>query len=221
MLGDHMITVSTTANDDKTTKTSTRHADRLRRGPADGIYDLLTPTTSSWVAAPCSRCRHGRERWRPHTSSPWTADDVHENDTVERRRPDIAQSLVRGSMELTPAFSRWTQTPAWAASPSTRLPTQTAGSTARIFVSAGDVEITHTVTFGDPDAMPPTDPMDEGCSPRMYTVTADLPRAPAWWKSAGQGPRLSPSVLVMRWMTKDMVAAWDVALHRAWQFCAV
>ena len=82
------------------------------------------------------------------------------------------------------------------------------GSTARIFVSAGDVEITHTVTFGEPGAMPPTDPMDDRFT-AMYTVMADSPSSgmvEVSWVTT------QPISLVMLMDDQGMVAAWDVAL---------
>ena len=95
------------------------------------------------------------------------------NDTVEIVVPDIAESLVRGSELLNGVLTLDKDT--GMGSFTIYAPANvTAGSTARIFVSAGDVEITHTVTFGDPDATP--DPMERDEFTADYTVTATSDR---------------------------------------------
>ena len=91
-------------------------------------------------------------------------------DTVEVVVPDIAESLVRGSELLDNGVLTLDEDTGMGSFTIYAPANVTAGSTARIFVSAGDVEITHTVTFGDPDATP--DPMERDEFTADYTVTA-------------------------------------------------
>ena len=140
MLGDHMITVSFDDDD-----------------VADVVLTVAVagPPMSYMISGPDNIDLGGRGMFTvtavdandgvPHFIT--TDGDDDKNDTVEIVVPDIAESLVRGSMldagtltldEDTGMGTFTIYAPSNAAD----------GSTARIFVSAGDVEITHTVTFG-------------------------------------------------------------------------
>ena len=167
-LGDHMITVSTTA-----------------KNVDDGDIGDVTLTVS--VAGPPTQYMFvdlvdnielgGRATFRvqaydanngaPHFSK--NDAGMYTDNTVEVVVPDIAQSLVRGSELLNGVLTLDADT--GMGTFTIYAPSNAAdGSTARIFVSAGDVEITHTVTFGDPDATP--DPMERDGFTADYTVTA-------------------------------------------------
>ena len=167
MLGDHMITVSTTA----------KNADDEDIDDVTLTVSVAGPPTQYMFVDPVDNIELGDramftvQAYDTNDGIPHLITDAGDdkNDTVEIVVPDIAESLVRGRMldngvltldEDTGMGSFTIYAPANAP----------AGSTARIFVSAGDVEITHTVTFGEPGATP--DPMERDGFTADYTVTA-------------------------------------------------
>ena len=85
----------------------------------------------------------------PHFTmdDPDTMDMDESNNTVDVVVPDIAESLVRGS-ELDNGTLMLDAETGMGTFIIYAPSNAAGGSTARIFVSAGDVEITHTVTFG-------------------------------------------------------------------------
>ena len=167
-LGDHMITVST----------DRQNADEEDIDSVTLTISVAGPPTQYMFVDPVDNIElGGRAMFTvqaydtndgiPHLIT--DANDPDKNDTVEIVVPDIAQSLVRGSELLNGVLTLDKDT--GMGSFTIYAPANvTAGSTARIFVSAGDVEITHTVTFGDPDATP--DPMERDEFTADYTVTA-------------------------------------------------
>ena len=200
MLGDHMITLDSDEKD----------VDDLVL-----TVSVAGPPVEYMISGPDSIDLGGRATFTvtavdandgiPHFITMDGDDD--KNDTVEIVVPDIAESLVRGS-ELRNGVLTLDADTGMGSFTIYAPANVTAGSTARIFVSAGDVEITHTVTFGDPDAMPPTDPMDDMFT-AMYTVMADSPSSgmvEVSWVTT------QPISLVMLMDDQGMVAAWDVAL---------
>ena len=144
-LGDHMITVSTTAKD----------ADDEGIDDVTLTVSVAGPPVEYMISGPDSIDLGGRATFTvtavdandgiPHFIT--TEDDDDKNDTVEVVVPDIAQSLVRGSDLVAGTLTLDEDT--GMGTFTIYAPSNAAdGSTARIFVSAGDVEITHTVTFG-------------------------------------------------------------------------
>ena len=106
----------------------------------------------------------------------FTTDGMGKNDTVDVVVPDIAESLVRGRMLDNGVLTLDADT--GMATFTIYAPSNAPdGSTARIFVSAGDVEITHTVMFGDAPMMPgmPMNVMAEATSDTEITVSWDAP----------------------------------------------
>ena len=106
----------------------------------------------------------------------FTTEGDDKNDTVDVVVPDIAESLVRGNnlrngILMLDADTGMGSFTIYAPSSATD------GSTARIFVSAGDVEITHTVMFGDAPTAPgmPMNVMAMATSHDMITVSWEPP----------------------------------------------
>ena len=174
MLGDHMITVSTTA----------QNADDEDIDDVTLTVSVAGPPTQYMFVDPVDNIELGdramfavqaydMEMGIPH----FTTMDPGKNNTVDVVVPDIAESLVRGRMLDNGVLTLDADTGmgTFTIYAPSNAPD---GSTARIFVSAGDVEITHTVTFGEAGAMPPTDgttdPMDHMFT-AMYSVMADSP----------------------------------------------
>ena len=207
MLGDHMITVSFDDED-----------------VADVVLTVAVagPPMSYMISGPDNIDLGGRGMFTvtavdandgvPHFTMDNDMTDADEsNNTVDVVVPDIAESLVRGRMLDNGVLTLDADT--GMATFTIYAPSNAPdGSTARIFVSAGDVEITHTVTFGEAGAMPPTDgttdPMDDRFT-AMYTVMADSPSSgmvEVSWVTT------QPISLVMLMDDQGMVAAWDVAL---------
>ena len=205
-LGDHDITVSTTAKnaDDEDVGDVTLTVS-VAGPPTQYMFVDLVDNIELGGRATFTVQAYDANNGAPHFSK--NDADMYTDNTVEVVVPDIAQSLVRGSELLNGVLTLDADT--GMGSFTIYAPANvTAGSTARIFVSAGDVEITHTVTFGDPGAMPPTDPMDDMFT-AMYTVMADSPSSgmvEVSWVTT------QPISLVMLMDDQGMVAAWDVAL---------
>ena len=82
------------------------------------------------------------------------------------------------------------------------------GDQGRLIARLGELQAIEPITFGEADAMPPTDPMDDMFT-AMYTVMADSPSSgmvEVSWVTT------QPISLVMLMDDQGMVAAWDVAL---------
>ena len=180
MLGDHMITVSTDEG-------------RGRRRRRKGHRRFVTLTVS--VAGPPARLHDQRPRFNidlggratftvtamdANDGVPHFTMDMDErrrpNDTVEIVVPDIAEqpgARVRIASNGVLTLDKDTGMGSFTIYAPSNAPD---GSTARIFVSAGDVEITHTVMFGMAPSMAPGMPMNvmaEATSHDMITVSWD------------------------------------------------
>ena len=168
MLGDHMITVSFDDED-----------------VADVVLTVAVagPPMIYMISGPDNIDLGGRGMFTvtavdakdgiPHFITDMDAAD--KNDTVDVVVPDIAESLVRGRMLDNGVLTLDSDTGmgTFTIYAPSNAPD---GSTARIFVSAGDVEITHTVMFGMMGEMPPGMPMNVmamATSHDMITVTWD------------------------------------------------
>ena len=149
MLGDHMITVSTTA----------KTADNKDIGDVTLTVSVAGPPVEYMISGPDNIELGGRatftvtaldaNKGAPYltTTDDTTTDADDRNNTVEVVVPDIAESLVRGSGLTAGTLTLDSDT--GMGTFTIYAPSNAAdGSTARIFVSAGDVEITHTVSFG-------------------------------------------------------------------------
>ena len=148
-LGDHMITVSTDVqNADKediasvtlTVSVAGPPDDYMISGPVDNI-DLGGRAMFTVTAVDAND-------GVPHFTMDNDMTEADEsNNTVDVVVPDIAESLVRDRMLNNGVLTLDSDT--GMGTFTIYAPSNAAdGSTARIFVSAGDVEITHTVTFG-------------------------------------------------------------------------
>ena len=206
-LGGHMITISHDDNDDDI-NVADKMIDFAVAGPPVE-YMFVDPAMNIALGDRATFTVRARDTNMgvPNfiTTDDATTDADDRNNTVDVVVPDIAESLVRGRMLDNGVLTLDADT--GMGSFTIYAPANApAGSTARIFVSAGDVEITHTVTFGDPDATP--DPMDDRFT-AMYTVMADSPSSgmvEVSWVTT------QPISLVMLMDDQGMVAAWDVAL---------
>ena len=167
MLGDHMITLDSDEKD----------VDDLVL-----TVSVAGPPVEYMISGPDSIDLGGRATFTvtamdandgiPHFI---TMDDDDKNDTVEIVVPDIAESLVRGS-ELRNGILTLDSDTGMGTFTIYAPSNAPDGSTARIFVSAGDVEITHTVMFGMMGEMPPGMPMNVmamATSDTMITVSWD------------------------------------------------
>ena len=180
-LGDHMITVSTTA----------QNADDEDIDDVTLTVSVAGPPDDYMISGPDNIDLGGRGMFTvtavdandgiPHFIT--TEDDDDKNDTVEVVVPDIAQSLVRGSDLVAGTLTLDEDT--GMGTFTIYAPSNAAdGSTARIFVSAGDVEITHTVTFGA--ATPVEGEMVELMMPTGVRANPFLGLVNVEW-TAGQG----------------------------------
>ena len=148
-LGDHMITVSTTAKTLTTKTLTTSRSPSPSPGPPTQ-YMFVDPVDNIELGG---RAMFTVQAYDTNDGIPHLITDAEvtisdKNDTVEIVVPDIAQSLVRGSELLNGVLTLDEDT--GMGSFTIYAPSNAPdGSTARIFVSAGDVEITHTVTFGE------------------------------------------------------------------------
>ena len=176
MLGSHMITVSTTETD--------KDENAIASVPL--TVSVAGPPLEYMISGPDNIDLGGRatftvtaldaNKGAPH----FTMDDEgtrnvdESNNKVEVVVPDMAESLVRGRMLDNGVLTLDADT--GMGSFTIYAPSNAPdGSTARIFVSAGDVEITHTVMFGEALMMPgmPMNVMAMATSHDMITVSWD------------------------------------------------
>ena len=146
MLGDHTITVSTTAKDEDDKAIANDPLTVSVAGPPTQ-YMFVDPVDNIELGG---RATFTVQAYDTNDGVPYFAknnEDMYTDDKVEVVVPDIAESLVRGSNLANGALTLDKDT--GMGTFTIYAPSNAAGgSTARIFVSAGDVEITHTVTFG-------------------------------------------------------------------------
>ena len=205
MLGDHMITVSTTE----------QNADDEDIDDVTLTVTVAGPPTQYMFVDPVDNIELGDravftvQAYDTNDGIPHLITDANnpdKNDTVEIVVPDIAESLVRGSELLNGVLTldKDTGMGTFTIYAPSNAP---AGSTARIFVSAGDVEITHTVMFGDAPAPPaapgmPMNVMAMATSHDMITVS--------WASPADDGGSDITGYMVQRayMMSDGMMSDW-------------
>ena len=201
MLSGHEITVSTTAQD----------ADGEDIADVVLTVSVAGPPLEYMISGPDNIDLGGRATFTvtavdanggiPHFITMDDADD--KNDTVEVVVPDIAESLVRGTKldDGTLTLDADTGMGTFTIYAPSNAPD---GSTARIFVSAGDIEITHTVMFGEALMMPgmPMNVMAEATSHDMITVS--------WASPADDGGSDITGYMVQSayMMADDMMSDW-------------
>ena len=198
-LGNHMITVSTDATD----------KDKDAIASVTLTVSVAGPPDDYMISGPDNIDLGGRGMFTvtavdandgiPHFITAEGEED--KNDTVEVVVPDIAQSLVRGSdlVAGTLTLDADTGMGTFTIYAPSNAPD---GSTARIFVSAGDVEITHTVMFGMALTEPgmPMNVMAMATSHDMITVT--------WESPAADGDITGYMVQSAYMMADDMMSDW-------------
>ena len=183
MLGDHMITVSTTA----------KNADDEDIGDVTLTISVAGPPTQYMFVDPVDNIELG-DRTMFTVQAYDTNDGIPhlitmgdgKNDTVEIVVPDIAESLVRGRMLDNGVLTLDADT--GMGSFTIYAPSNApAGSTA----ASSSAPVTWKSPTPSPSAIQTQHPTRwrRMSSPRITPWTRPLPQAPAWWTSIGQGPR--------------------------------